>query len=1113
MRIHHLIDALDFGDAISNDCLALAQCFRDLGHESEIFTRYFKADLRQLAHPISEFHGAPEDIVMLHLSGWSGVLAEYVRFPGRRLLRYHGITPPEFLQQIPGMKGLGQWCYAGLAQLQQIAGVTHLGIGDSSYDADELAGFGFTRIGVIPVVLSLDRITSAPFDKGIVDRYRHSGVVNLLFVGRLSPNKRADDLVRLLAAYRQCCTAKVRLLLVGATDELYAAFVDSLRMLAASLCLVEGSDYVITGKVTDEEVHAYYRAADAFVSMSEHEGFGVPLVEAMALGVPTFGFARAAVPETIGSGGELFTVKDFPELAKRIHALITDPDQRAALVLRQRERIREFDLPVTKEKFAKLLAHLEDGNFLADTRSATSATLEAPVSVVINTYNRAPFLRRALSVLQQQTYRNFEVIVVNGPSTDETESVLLEFPDVRKLTTDQRNLAISRNVGIRAARGDIIAFLDDDAVPRPDWLNKVANCFQDSQVGAVGGLVLYPDGQRAQFRNGTISLTGSVIPIRKEPGECNDPNGSEFNTTMGTNSAFLRVALYDIGLFDEEFGYYHDEADISVRLIRNQWKVVHAPDAVVVHDFALGPHRPTHQPYQLNWYHVVKNTVYFAVKHRPPPKTLDRHLQAVDHDLYEERFAGFRRWLRNGEIDEPLYRKIMEDSWRGVWDGYVKGLHYQVPVRESAPYGPIHRYANRSEPNLRICILTQDLPWIRPGGVADYSWRLARGLRKLGQQVHVIARGPAAWNEDRDGVLVHYVAPAQDDLSLTGQPIAEGIVRYSLAVARKLAELEQSGPFDVVESPLWDSEGLVYSLRRSAKLVVRLQTPLARAMAANGWASSTDLQICLDFERRLLARADGVIGISHHILEDVRKSHEIDTSLPTAVIPVGVAVPEAFPPPLPDKPACEVLFVGRLERRKGIIELLEAIPRVVAAVAQARFILAGRDERPFGRPTQEYFVSTVPAAVAERVQFRSEIGSSELQSLYRDCDVFVAPSLYESLGIVFLEAMRHGKPVIGTNVGGVPEVVQEGITGLLVAAGNSDELASAIIRLLTDENLRRRLGHAGYDRVREHFDEEQMCAETLRFYRSLRSDSLEVSSHATAEHAPESQSAAAQHEG
>ena len=189
------------------------------------------------------------------------------------------------------------------------------------------------------------------------------------------------------------------------------------------------------------------------------------------------------------------------------------------------------------------------------------------------------------------------------------------------------------------------------------------------------------------------------------------------------------------------------------------------------------------------------------------------------------------------------------------------------------------------------------------------------------------------------------------------------------------------------------------------------------------------------------------------------------------VHPFGVEVfPDWVRPPRPPGPPT-VVYLGRLEHRKGTVELLQAIPEVLRSVPDARFVLIGADRPhcPGGRTHAQYLEQEFPPEVRDRVTLAGRLPQQEVDHWLQTADVFVAPSRYESFGLIFLEAMRWGTPVIGTTAGGIPEIVEDGKSGLLVPPESPAELGAALIRLLSNPVERAALGIAGRSRVEREF--------------------------------------------
>ena len=321
---------------------------------------------------------------------------------------------------------------------------------------------------------------------------------------------------------------------------------------------------------------------------------------------------------------------------------------------------------------------------------------EPSFSIIVITYNRAHYLESCLRRLELLDYSNFEVVVVNGPSTDDTVRVLDLFPRAQICTTESRNVSRSRNLGLHASGGEFVAFIDDDALASRDWLRELAGSFDSSAaVGGVGGLVYGVNPRRVDFSYGIVDSYGRVDPVRTQQGDYNHPNGSRFNSVMGTNCGFRRLALSQIGLFDEEFDYYHDEADICRRLIGAGWQIAHNPRARVVHLSAAGPNRPSR--FDVNWHAILKNTVYFALKHGTGRKWRRVHSCRAIDVIWRSRFLEFSRWLLFRKVSSRLYWKILRSAYSGVWAGYHKArsasfISSPVPLEEEREIRPFHPF-------------------------------------------------------------------------------------------------------------------------------------------------------------------------------------------------------------------------------------------------------------------------------------------------------------------------------------------------------------------------------------------------------------------------------------
>jgi L-malate glycosyltransferase len=343
-RIDQWVPALHRGDAIGDSARLMRDLFRSWGHEADVWAPSIDDDLAGDGRPYREFAAAGEgDVVILHYAIPSPMSADLRAFPGRRVLLHHNITPPEvFLPWDPEMVRI---CTVGREQLRGLRDHVHLALADSEWSRQELEGQGFGPTGVLPILLDFARYREAP--NPVLRRQLDDGRTNILFVGRLAPNKRQEDLVRLASFWKRFLSPAVRLVLVGRFprretgrgEPLRAHYLDALQAFAYEEGLAP-EEVFFTGHVDHADLLACYSTASVFVSMSEHEGFGVPLVEAMLMGVPVLARRAAAVPWTLGEGGVTFDGEDLARVAEMGRALTGDAKLRARVLAAQERRVR-----------------------------------------------------------------------------------------------------------------------------------------------------------------------------------------------------------------------------------------------------------------------------------------------------------------------------------------------------------------------------------------------------------------------------------------------------------------------------------------------------------------------------------------------------------------------------------------------------------------------------------------------------------------------------------------------------------------------------------------------------------------------------------------------------
>ncbi len=337
MIVNQWVPAAHRGDAIGDSAYRMRHWLRSLGHESELYAMAIDPDLVDDVQPFTDANATRGDITILHYGISSAMTPAFARLAHKRVLHYHNVTPPSFLAPYDvGLAGLAQ---RGRDELASLVGCVDLALGVSEFNRLELERLGFARTGVLPLALDLSRI-AVRADRPALEAVLRDGLMNFLFVGRIAPNKKIEDHIKLAALYSRYVDSDGRFLFVGRHD-VVPRYYSMILALAAHHGL-RRDRIIFTGAVPDEELAIYYQHAAVYISLSEHEGFCAPLIEAMAAGVPVMAYAAAAIPDTLGGAGIQFSPKDLELAAELLGELAFDEALRARIVAGQRRRVLDF---------------------------------------------------------------------------------------------------------------------------------------------------------------------------------------------------------------------------------------------------------------------------------------------------------------------------------------------------------------------------------------------------------------------------------------------------------------------------------------------------------------------------------------------------------------------------------------------------------------------------------------------------------------------------------------------------------------------------------------------------------------------------------------------------
>ena len=351
--VHQILSSLRTGDAVGNTVLRTRKVLRSLGYESDIFRETCSPELEKDSLPAKAYieFSHPNQVLFFHYSIGSELNRFVFNLPDRLILIYHNITPPHYFVGIHDHV-VGQ-LYHGRKQLGCFADRCMLAAGVTEYNRNELEERGFPRTAVLPLAIDFDSLSREPDPviRTAFDDHRY----NFLFVGRLIPNKRLEDLVKLYAHYKKYISHDCRLLIVGDWTGFERYRLQLLRLIDS----IDLPHVVMTGRVDFRQLLAFYSVADVYCSLSAHEGFCVPILEAMHFDIPVLARAAAAVPETMDGAGILVKDLDYPAVAEMLHLLASPGWFRDSIIEGQRRRVERYKQDDFETRLKQILSLAE----------------------------------------------------------------------------------------------------------------------------------------------------------------------------------------------------------------------------------------------------------------------------------------------------------------------------------------------------------------------------------------------------------------------------------------------------------------------------------------------------------------------------------------------------------------------------------------------------------------------------------------------------------------------------------------------------------------------------------------------------------------------------------
>ena len=361
-RVAVVTSHLSNGDAVSNDVVGMSRAIERLGLDARIFSG--SSDLTETEvhsiREIKEFLTDRADLLIYHYSiGWNQGLELLRSVECRTAIKYHNVTPPEFFI------GVSPWheerCRAGRIELREIARAgCDIYLADSDYNRVDLLleGVAEDKVWVVPPFHHIDRLEALEADLQVLDRYR-DGRANILMVGRVAPHKGHPALIEAFADYHRNHNPNSRLFIVGKEEEAFKAYSERLREMAAIMLPDEEEAVCFIGEASDQELKAYYLLSSVFAIASEHEGFCVPVVEAMSMKVAVVAYASSAIPATVGEAGLILKEHNPRLMAETFDRLIRDESLNVSFGMKGWQR---YEQNFTNEKIElelfKALSHI-----------------------------------------------------------------------------------------------------------------------------------------------------------------------------------------------------------------------------------------------------------------------------------------------------------------------------------------------------------------------------------------------------------------------------------------------------------------------------------------------------------------------------------------------------------------------------------------------------------------------------------------------------------------------------------------------------------------------------------------------------------------------------------
>lgn len=726
-------------------------------------------------------------------------------------------------------------------------------------------------------------------------------------------------------------------------------------------------------------------------------------------------------------------------------------------------------------------------------------------TIAICTYNRIATLRKTLKAVRRLRGRFiYEIIVVNGPSTDGTSEFLRDETDIRIFDNSDLNLSVSRNIAIANSHGKYISFIDDDAIPEAEWLDRIIDKLEsDETISALGGFIRDSNGITFQAKYVFADVWGQGYPSDNyDYSEFLSRDRKLYLSLTGTNVTFRKDALISIGGFDEAFAYFLDETDVNKRMVDAGMRSEVLPGAEIHHKYAPS-HLRSERRIATNMYPIARSIAYFALRHGAPELGWWAASKRIQ-EFYLKELEWKSDTVRHGGMSISDFHQIMEQILRGIIDGI--SYYFDHPAAASqdrlkkhfVPGSPSILTMRRSDETLRLCLLSQDHGRRRPAGIGMWTNLAAKGLAERGHEVTVIGEVEhngalefADFTEDNfwsHNVSNSYAQAALEVDCLGLPPVLADTSKRKLSEIHRIYDQRK---FEVISSPIWDVEGAAV-IGTGLPSVLSLHTCVGLMIDVKPeWKKNKDyfenhvLRV-VNAEIQALKRADFILANSKSIISDISSVYGLNLfDRPHLVVPHGVRDIDNHDTLLDQrrgKTLKNILFLGRLERRKGASHMAEVMNELLSLRQDVVINIVGQRVDDDEAASVSALVENFP----DRAVYHGFLDDEDVDKLMRETDIFFSPSIYESFGLIYAEAMRYSIPSVAYEVGGVKEVVSHGKTGLLAPLNDKKCLLESLLKLVDDDGMLLRMSAAARKSFETYFDYTIMAERLEAAFRLAR---------------------------